>query len=938
MKTVYFVVFALVLLSMPGYAQIPTDGLVAWYRLNGNASDESSNGNNGTIIGGVTPTTSRYGAPNAALSFDGTTGYVWIPNSVSLQSPTTGLTLSAWINIEQLTSFASLAAMVNKSMTGNYGQYLLNYSTSGTIHINSTANGTTAGAVVIPQALNLHQWYHVATTWGDGARRVYIDGVEVANSLSTGTISSDTNSVLLGLNTPGLANLYLNGMLDDIRIYDHPLSSGEISSLYNEPAGNADGLILDMPFTGDAQDHSGFENHGTLNGGPVLAADRFESPGTAYSFDGSDDYILVNNSESFPDSAITLCYWINRLGQSYTGLQNYLSKEESFQSYLTNTTKHFQSGVWKGSPGVWSYNPSGNYVVPDNSEGWIFYTYSYDNTSKTAKSYVDGVLMASETETDPASILRLSGNPLYVGRNGSSNVYHIAGLMDDLRIYSRVLTQQEILLLYGKYRQQISSVVDIPDDQGGRVRVSWDRIYLDSTGTGGQVTSYGVWRKILPGMVAKSAPPAGLLAANDTLGSMYDYVGMVHAVQSDTYHLVVNTLYDSSESGAHDETFLISAHTADPNIYFLSIAAEGHSVDNLSPSAVQGVAAVVHPGPSVGISWDKNLADPDVREYQVHRSKNGGFIPDGTTMIAQSEEAVYSDMSPELAAMNYYKIVAVDYHGNQSAPSSVAPVVVGGTEIYSVMDKWNLVSVPLKVADYSKSVLFPTATSSAFAYSGSYIAASYLQNGQGYWLKFAGDQLVPITGYQLLVDSIPVSEGWNLIGSISLPVDVASITSDPPGMTTSNFFRYSHAYDRATIIEPGNGYWVKVSESGLLILTSGPMSSPANRIQIHDTGEMPPPPPGIDGSVVPSQAMLEQNYPNPFNPVTEIRYTISDVSQVELTVYSVLGEKIATLVSEVQAAGNKSVQFDASQYPSGIYTYRLTAGSSMSIKRMILLK
>ena len=84
---------------------------------------------------------------------------------------------------------------------------------------------------------------------------------------------------------------------------------------------------------------------------------------------------------------------------------------------------------------------------------------------------------------------------------------------------------------------------------------------------------------------------------------------------------------------------------------------------------------------------------------------------------------------------------------------------------------------------------------------------------------------------------------------------------------------------------------------------------------------------------------LMQNYPNPFNPVTTISYRLSAASDVELTVYNVLGQKVMTLVNEKKQAGAYTVTFDGAQLTSGIYFYRLkTAGGFTAVKRMLLVK
>jgi hypothetical protein len=85
---------------------------------------------------------------------------------------------------------------------------------------------------------------------------------------------------------------------------------------------------------------------------------------------------------------------------------------------------------------------------------------------------------------------------------------------------------------------------------------------------------------------------------------------------------------------------------------------------------------------------------------------------------------------------------------------------------------------------------------------------------------------------------------------------------------------------------------------------------------------------------------LYQNYPNPFNPKTQISYQIpnSEVQNVNLKVFDILGKEVATLVNEKQSPGNYQVEFDGTDYPSGVYFYRLQSGSYSETKKMILLR
>ena len=90
--------------------------------------------------------------------------------------------------------------------------------------------------------------------------------------------------------------------------------------------------------------------------------------------------------------------------------------------------------------------------------------------------------------------------------------------------------------------------------------------------------------------------------------------------------------------------------------------------------------------------------------------------------------------------------------------------------------------------------------------------------------------------------------------------------------------------------------------------------------------------------VTPNEFSLGQNYPNPFNPTTNIEYSVTATSNVSLKVYDMLGKEVATLVNKQQDAGTYIVNWNASGLASGIYFYRLSAGSFVSTKKLTLTK
>ncbi len=93
-----------------------------------------------------------------------------------------------------------------------------------------------------------------------------------------------------------------------------------------------------------------------------------------------------------------------------------------------------------------------------------------------------------------------------------------------------------------------------------------------------------------------------------------------------------------------------------------------------------------------------------------------------------------------------------------------------------------------------------------------------------------------------------------------------------------------------------------------------------------------------DGKNIPSRITLSQNYPNPFNPTTHISYTLAKVSKVTLTVYNMLGQQVATLLSGKQEPGEHSVEWNAFNVASGIYFYTIVAGDFAQTQKMVLIK
>jgi hypothetical protein len=163
---------------------------------------------------------------------------------------------------------------------------------------------------------------------------------------------------------------------------------------------------------------------------------------------------------------------------------------------------------------------------------------------------------------------------------------------------------------------------------------------------------------------------------------------------------------------------------------------------------------------------------------------------------------------------------------------------------FDVGAKWNIVSIPVEPITGLKSVLFPSAVTSAFGFDDDYYTADTLRTGPGYWLKFNSAQSFEVDGYSYDLDTIPLAAGWNLVGSIFEPVSASAVTTSPGGILSSEFYRYNGGYAITDSIRPGTGYWVQASQAGNLYLSvlpgAAPKASPSiaagkyNRITITD--------------------------------------------------------------------------------------------------------
>jgi hypothetical protein len=207
--------------------EIPIDGLVAYYPFNGNANDESGNGNNGTAIG-ATFTTDRNGNDNSAYESDGVNNYVVVPNSSSLNPPNS-LTISAWV---KFSDFVQYNIIVDKcDWPSNLGYYLSYESTTHGVYFAINDDDYRHYSYYHPA---LNEFVHIVATF-DGTKGntvIYINGKKQSENSGAPSLSGSTKPLLIGkmnINDTGMV-----GVVDEVRIYSRALTAPEVQALYNE--------------------------------------------------------------------------------------------------------------------------------------------------------------------------------------------------------------------------------------------------------------------------------------------------------------------------------------------------------------------------------------------------------------------------------------------------------------------------------------------------------------------------------------------------------------------------------------------------------------------------------------------------------------------------------------------------------------------------------
>ncbi|HET6349759.1 MAG TPA: T9SS type A sorting domain-containing protein [Candidatus Krumholzibacteria bacterium] len=312
------------------------------------------------------------------------------------------------------------------------------------------------------------------------------------------------------------------------------------------------------------------------------------------------------------------------------------------------------------------------------------------------------------------------------------------------------------------------SVKDVPGDQGGHVKVNWLASGYDVAGQR-IITRYSVWRATDAAAAANAMKQGtAVRGPSDVPGDFqgtavwtqhangtdyfWEWLANIDAHYFSAYSYTASTGSDSTSVSSYDESYLVSAHTGDPFVFFDSNVMSGHSVDNLAPPAPLYLTAQRVAG-DVQLHW-RAVNVSDLRDYAVYRATSSGVTPVPINFLSNEPDTIYVDADAPTSTLHYI-VTAYDVHENQSVPSNEA-VVSGATTVGDTPPVTTLVML--------QNVPNPFATSTRLEIGLPSAAAVQIE-------------LYDVTGRRVRTMKVAGVKGWQAVTFASLGDDGAPLVS-----------------------------------------------------------------------------------------------------------------------------------------------------------------
>jgi len=440
----YLLTTLLLLVSFFGVGQIPEDGLIAYFPFNGNANDESSLGNNASVDG-ATLTTDRVGNINEAYLFDGQNDLIFAPD-IPEYTFTNDYTISAWVNPSELRSqiIVRKGPVINGPNRAPYSLSISGINTvSSSLYLDEQVFGLQSQT-----GYEIDIWQLITTTREGDIIKLYRNGQLIAQETVSGVMLDEEAPLHIGSRSQVRGNTFL-GKIDEVRIYNRALSQSEINTVYLE---NIDPtLVAYYPFNGNTNDESFYSNNGIVDGAQ-LTTDRFGIPNSAYEFDGIDDIIrVVDNPNLYFEDDFSFNVWVYPMAiKSQTILIKGPAVSGPNEAPFAVSVSAVEENVFKITT-----QTDENHLFSDvgyELNKWQMFTAIRDG--EMMRLYLNGVLL---NELEILGELIDEEAPLHIGSRNQVVGNTFLGKIDDVRLYNRVLTQQEI----SSFAQNIPSSTNI---------------------------------------------------------------------------------------------------------------------------------------------------------------------------------------------------------------------------------------------------------------------------------------------------------------------------------------------------------------------------------------------------------------------------------------------------------------------------------------------
>ncbi len=456
------------------------NALVAQYSFNGNFRDDSAFGNHGKGSGAEFQP-DRFGFGERSVKFEGEDSGVTAANSAQLNSATT--TVSFWVNPNTLPASGEVYLV---SFGGWQERYKISLPGHGkmvwTTHAATCCSDLDAGG---GNELVPGKWTHAVFVHDGTNDQIFINGVKVAEKASAGDLASTTHPLGIGYDPIDVAN-YFDGSMDEVQIYNYAMTDSEILNLYNEQNTaiiDPDPLVLNLPMSGDFEDVSQFGNDAESYDAQ-LTYDRFGYAKNAVAIDPTvPSYLEVANSTQYNSDWTSVSFWV-KMNELPANGEVYLMSFGGWQERWKLSLPTHGKVVWTTYATTCCSDMdagAGNELVPGE---WT-HVVAVHGTAQD-KIFINGALAASK---DVGGALHDTKHPLGIGWDPIDKGSVMNGDLDEVRIYTHPLTDQEVADLYAE--QSVAPVFagDLVADYGLNANAKDDSPYHNNGDVSGAVAA-----------------------------------------------------------------------------------------------------------------------------------------------------------------------------------------------------------------------------------------------------------------------------------------------------------------------------------------------------------------------------------------------------------------------------------------------------------------